>query len=516
MPEARRTSAGPSREQTSARVSSSTEPLWLRDTRIPSFPMLQGAVESEVVVVGAGITGLTTALFLQRQGQHVIVLEAESLGGGTSGATSAHVTYVTDLRYARMIDRLGTDGARIFVREALRAFETMQELAAGGCDWQSVPGVLYTENEEDVASLQKEETAAAKLGVPAAFGSDAGLPFPVRAALVFPDQARFDPVAYLKLLAQQFAAAGGRVFSESRVRSWDETDSRVRFHTDHGLASAPRAVLATHSPAGFNLVQIELGPYRSYVLAVTGGDSVPDALFWDMEDPYHYWRRARFQGRDVVLVGGEDEKVGQEEDPAQNYRRLEDYARGHIDVKDVVARWSAQYYEPADGLPYVGRSPLSKKVFIATGYSGVGLVQGTLAARILSDRILGRPAEIDELLEATRLRPAAAAKNVVAENVDVAVQLVKDWLPGADTSLEGLGKNQGRVIKKDGRPLAVFRDANGALHARSAVCTHLGCVVHWNGTERSWDCPCHGGRYSPDGEILDGPPLSPLRPEPLE
>jgi nitrite reductase/ring-hydroxylating ferredoxin subunit len=302
------------------------------------------------------------------------------------------------------------------------------------------------------------------------------------------------------------------------VRSWDESEGVVLLRTDRGAARAGRVVLATHSPAGFNLVQVELGPYRSYVIAVRTPANLPDGLFWDTDEPYHYWRRASVHERDVVLVGGEDEKVGHDEgtETEERYRRLEEYARQRIRVDEVVARWSAQYYEPADGLPYVGRSPLSKKVYIATGFSGVGLVQGTLAARILSDRIQGRPAEIGDLLDATRIRPLAAAGKVLSENLDVAAHAVKDRLVGVATSLEGLGRNDGRVIKKDGKTLAVFRDSAGTLRAVSAVCTHLGCIVHWNATEQSWDCPCHGGRFSAGGEVMDGPPTAPLAPERLE
>ena len=221
-------------------------------------------------------------------------------------------------------------------------------------------------------------------------------------------------------------------------------------------------------------------------------------------------------GELLVLVGGEDEKVGQEKDPGDNYRRLEEYARRHFKVQEVVARWSAQFYEPADGLPYVGRSARSERVFIATGYSGVGLVQGTLAAMVVRNLLDGRVSEVDELLAPTRIPPLAAAPKFVAENVNVAARFVKDRLAGWEGSLSGMGRRDGRLVEKDGRKLAVYRDEDGAFHALSPTCTHMGCIVHWNATEQSWDCPCHGGRFSPRGEVLGGPPLAPLKARALD
>jgi glycine/D-amino acid oxidase-like deaminating enzyme/nitrite reductase/ring-hydroxylating ferredoxin subunit len=488
--------------------------IWHDTVHKTGHPALDGAVSTDVCVVGAGISGLTTALLQQRDGRRVVVLEAETVGAGATGGTSAHVTHVPDLRYAKMTDQIGIEAARVFAAEARAAFRTMHEFARRSpvdCDWSGVPAYLYAESVEDADQLEQEAEAARELGVGAILTESLPLLFPVRAAILFPGQARFHPLNYLEGLARQFTAAGGRLFEHTRVGDWSEKGERVRIESDGGVVDAGAAVLATHVPLGLNVLQAQVAPYQSYVVALRVREQVPDALYWDMAVPYHYLRRCLgWDDQELLLVGGEDRKSGHEQDPAMCYERLEAFARTRFSVREVVERWAAQYYEPADGLPYVGRSALSERVYVATGYSGTGLVLGTLAARVLHDALHGHETEIARLVAATRIQPFAAARKVVSENLDVAVRLVGDRLAGWSGSLEGLANGEGRLVECDGHRLAVYRDESGAFHARSPVCTHMGCIVQWNRVERTWDCPCHGGRYAPNGDVIGGPPLSAL------
>jgi glycine/D-amino acid oxidase-like deaminating enzyme/nitrite reductase/ring-hydroxylating ferredoxin subunit len=487
--------------------------VWQNTAPRTSFPTLEAPFATDVVVVGAGMTGLTTALLLRREGRAVAVLEAEQVGAGTSGVTSAHVTCIPDLRLAKLQDRLGAPGACTYMKDARAALALMQDLArdtAGPCDWATVPAYLLAESPASQTALRREADAAASLGLPAVLTDRTPLPFPVAGAVLYPNQARFHPMKYLHGLARSVRDAGGPVFEHTRVRAWKEDASVVTLDTDRGAVAARCVVFATHTPVGFNLVHTELAPYRSYVLALRLREEVPDALFWDTAEPYHYMRRLERSGEDLLILGGEDRKAGPEDDALDRHLALEDYARARFTVDCVTHRWAGQYYEPADGLPYVGRSPMAEEVFIATGYSGNGLVQGTLAARALVDRLQGRESAVGDLLAATRLAPLAAATSVAATNLRAAARFLGDRLGRWEKSLSGLGLGEGRLVEVDGQKLAVYRDLKGALHSRSPVCTHLGCIVGWNAVERSWDCPCHGGRFSPLGQVIGGPPLEDL------
>jgi glycine/D-amino acid oxidase-like deaminating enzyme/nitrite reductase/ring-hydroxylating ferredoxin subunit len=471
-----------------------------------------------VVVVGAGITGLTAGWLLQGQGRAVAVVEAQAVGAGTTGATSAHVTSVLDISYQDLRSQLGADRARLVVAGCARSLELVRRLAQReiGSPFATWPGYRYTEAEDGRAELEDELAAGRELGVAVALAGSAPLPFPVKAALVFPEQGAFDPMAYLAGLAELFVKAGGRLYVGARVRAIEETEDDVVLETTSGRLRAPQAVLATHTPIGINLVHAELVPYRSYLIAFRARAPLPEALYWDTATPYHYLRPVRFEGESLVLLGGCDHKAGHEAAPLDRYRQLEQFARERFGEIDVARRWSAQLYEPLDGLPYVGRSPLAERVFVATGYSGTGLVLGTLSAQILSDLVLGLPeSELASLLRAARVPTPRAAGRAAAAGVDVALHLVKDRLSAREATLAAIAPGQGATVTVDGETLAVSRGADGTLRAVSAACTHMGCIVHWNEAERTWDCPCHGGRYDPDGRVFSGPPLDDLKPRPL-
>jgi glycine/D-amino acid oxidase-like deaminating enzyme/nitrite reductase/ring-hydroxylating ferredoxin subunit len=491
--------------------------LWIKTHEgAVSYPPLTGDLEADVAVVGAGITGLTAALQLKRAGKRVAVIEASTLGSGTSGYTTAHWTTLLDFDWQELISKFGKDGARL-ARESVEAAiawaeQRVSELGVD-CGFRRLPGFLYTERDEDVSYLEKELEAAQSVGLDVQLVRDVPLPFTALAAIRVENQAELQPLPYLAALAAAVNGDGSFVFEHSHVE--DLTDGKpCVLRTPQGVVRAGAVVLATHTPLGRSVLHTLVAPYRSYVIVLRV--TLPAAtagLFWDTLDPYHYVRSFSRGDEHYVVLGGADHKTGENpEDPQAPFRELESYARERFHtIESVAYRWSAQYYNPSDGLPYIGKGLLGPHTYMATGYSGDGMVFGTVAGLTLADEVLGRANPWARLYSATRFKPLAAAKHFVSENLNVAKHYIKDWVGKSDAAgIESVPAGEGCVVSLPEGKTAVYKDMSGHVTAVSAVCTHLGCVVHWNPAERSWDCACHGSRFSPGGEVLGGPALSNL------
>ena len=488
------------------------ETLWWKTVEMPEYPALDGDTRVDVVVVGAGITGLTAARLLVKEGKRVMVLEQGRVGSGTTGGTTAHVTQVPDLRFRDLRSKWGIDDLRMVVdssRAALERIAALVEEDAIDCDFVRIPAYLYSESSDEISKLEEEVEAAREAGMAVELVRSVPLPFPVAAAVRYEDQARFHPLKYLASLARTVQRNGGRVHERTRVLEVDAGEP-CRVRTERGTVTAGSVLFATHTPAGFSLLHTELEPLRSYVLtAKLRSGEPPEGLFFDTADPYHYTRR---QG-DLLLVGGKDHKTGEDHKPEESYRALEEYVRQHWDVGSIDFRWSAQFYDPPDGLPMIGRALTSGHVFVATGYSGVGMVFGTLGGMLLADFALERENPWAKVYSPARVKPLAAGPHVLKMNLEAGAAFVKDRFttPKIETVSE-IPPGEGRVVEIGGERAAVYRDESGAARAVSAVCTHAGCLVHWNAAEKSWDCPCHGSRFSTDGGVLEGPAVKGLAP----
>lgn len=384
-----------------------------------------------------------------------------------------------------------------------------------------MPGYLYTETPEDVALLQQEYTATQSLGLDTELTDDVPLPFPVQQALCFAQQAQFHPLKYLYGLARTIPGGGCHLFEQTRVLDIRD-DSSCRVRTTHGTITAAAVVLATHAPIhSFTFltdllltVQTKMIPYRSYVLGVRLAEAAPQGLFWDTEDPYHYIRSYQDEQGELLIVGGADHKTGHKTATENNYGQIEAYVYERFAVERIDYHWSAQSYEPADGLPYIGNTNLHPQIYLATGYSGNGMTFGTLAAMILADQIVGKPNQWRELYDANRLHLSAGGQQLVEASADMAARFIGDRLK-AGPRLREVPNNSGQVLSLGGEQFAIYRDEQGRLHSYSPVCTHAHCIVQWNSAERTWDCPCHGGRYDAHGFVLEGPPVYDLEPKPL-
>jgi len=498
-----------------------TNSVWSETPPAPRHRALAGTVSVDVAIVGGGITGITAARLLKRAGQRVAVLESRRLGKGESSKSTAHLTEALDVRWSRLISRFGEGGARLAALAQRAAIERIALFVAEdsiACDLRRLPGFLYAETPDDLDELRAEALAARRLGIRAELVGEVPLPFPVAGALRFEDQAQLHPRAYLLGLAEGLDGDGSYVFEETHVLDVDEGEP-CRVIAENGVVHAREVIVAAHVPVSNRLLlHAKLAAYRTYVVGVEMPFADPVGLFWDTGDPYHYARSQTIDGTSYLIVGGEDHKVGEADDTAEPFHRLEAYVRQRfgVAVAPTDFRWSGQIVVSADGLPYIGRNALSSRVFVATGYGGNGVTQATLAGVILADEVRGVPNPYAALFAATRWKPLASARAVLSENADFPKHLLTDRLPHRGASaLRSLPAGEGHVLTIGGERLAVYRNGNGELSALSPVCTHLGCLVHWNTTEKSWDCPCHGSRFDPHGRILNGPAVEPLQARPM-
>lgn len=467
----------------------------------------------DVLIVGGGITGMTAALLLQQAGKQVVLAEANTIGFGTTGGTSAHINTFADTTYMEAESAFGKDGAQLFADAIADGLALIKRLAGKfdiPCDYAEKPGYLYAENEDEVEQLDKIYEAARAVGVKVAYRDTVPTPVPFQKALLWEGQAQFHPLKYLQGLQSAFLAAGGTLLENMRI---DKIESKDGIHAAAGI-QAKAVIYATHMPPHINLFNFECAPYRSYVMAVKleSGD-YPDALIYDSQEPYHYVRSHIVDGEQLLLAGGLDHKTGHD-DPEKAFVELEKYIRKYYRVGSVKYKWSSQYYVPADGLPYIGKMPLAADgIYCATGYNGNGMMLGSVAGKILRELVMRHPNRYEHLFSPSRIKPVDSFSELVKENADVAYHFVKDRFSVHETdSLKRIEPGRGKVVEIDGKKIAAYRDEQGEIHALSAVCTHAACIVAWNSQEKSWDCPCHGARFAIDGTVLTGPATVNLTP----
>lgn len=482
--------------------------IWTETAQTPQGRPLAQNERADVCVVGAGIAGLTTAYLLAKAGLAVVVLDAkDEVASGESAYTTAHLACVLDDRF-REVERVRGEGVlRAAVAshaEAIRFIERTAQDEGIECGFRRVPGYLFLSPGDPEKLLDDEADAARRIGLPCQRLPSAPLPKPTRPCLRFADQARFHPLRYLAGLCERLTALGGRVFTGARVeRVLGGSPCQVILGTGAAV-TAGRVVVATNTPIN-DVVSLHTkqAAYTTYALSVhSGSAAVEDALYWDTEDPYHY---VRLEG-DALVVGGADHKTGQNPRAEESWGRLERWARERVlGLGEVRHKWSGQVFETLDGLAYLGRDPGGQEnVYIATGDSGMGLTHGTIGGMLLADLIRGRRNAWEAIYDPSRT-PARSAGTFVSEGANVAAQYL-DWLtPGDVPSEADVPAGGGAVLRRGLKKVAAYRDEKGESSVRSAVCPHLGCVVHWNDGEKTWDCPCHGSRFGPKGEVTHGP-----------
>jgi glycine/D-amino acid oxidase-like deaminating enzyme/nitrite reductase/ring-hydroxylating ferredoxin subunit len=468
----------------------------------------------DTVIVGAGITGITTGLLLQKAGRKCIIVEAGNIGFGTTGGTTSHLNTFFDTTYPEIESDFDAEAAKQVANSGKRAFSTIKDFIDEyniDCDFEYKLGYLYSENEKQTKLLKEILESSRNAGVNAIEYEDNGVPVPYEMVICFPDQGQFHPLKYISRLAEEFTQLGGVLLEQTFVSETSLKNDLHEVNAGGTIIKGKNLVYATHVPPGISTFNFKCAPYRSYVLGVKlSNGAYPEGLSYDMQEPYHYFRTHEIEGEKYLIVGGEDHKTGHG-DPDEAFRTLEEYTRKYFHVASVDFRWSSQYYVPVDGLPYIGANGSEESVYVATGFNGNGIIFGTLSAVIISDQILGVENPWSDLYSPSRIKPIAGFSEYVKENADAAYHFIADRFSADELdSLSELMPDQGMVAEINGKKVAVYKDPSGKVSALSPVCTHTGCIVKFNGTEKSWDCPCHGGRFDIYGKVITGPPQKDL------
>ena len=492
-----------------------TVPFWFADVPIKRFPRLQNNLKVDALVIGAGVTGITSAYLLKKAGLTVALIERERVASIDTGHTTAHLTYVTDVELQKLTRNFGNDHAQAAWDAGSATIDEIERIVREEeirCEFTRVPAYLHLSvggsSQKEVTSLKKEADVAMKLGFDASYLKS--IPYFNLPGVRFANQAKFHPRKYLRSLVEKIPGSGSHVFENSAATEFDDKKRRVK--ASRHWISFDRIVMTTNNPlvglasvVGATLLQTKLSLYTSYALgARLRYDTLPEALFWDTREPYDYLRVDRYPGFDYIIYGGEDHKTGQKKETQRAYTRLLARLKKVLPKAQLEHRWSGQVISTPDGLPYIGEN--AERQFIATGYCGNGITFGTVAAVMARDWATKRKNPWTDLFAVDRKKIKGATWNYLKENKDYPFYMIRDRLAGPEAdSAKALKRGEGMIIGSRGKKRAVFRDHNGKLTKLSPVCTHLGCLVRWNPAESTWDCPCHGSRFKPTGEVIAGP-----------
>ncbi|WP_254766123.1 FAD-dependent oxidoreductase [Salinilacihabitans rarus] len=491
--------------------------LWLATTPTTDYEPLEDGLDVDVAVVGGGIAGLTAAIELTEAGRTVAVVESDRIVESTTGHTTAKLTSQHGLIYDDLRSTFGEEKARQYAAANEAAIDEVERRVAEqgiDCDFERTSAYTYAESEADVRTLRAEAGAARDLGLPASYVESTPLPFAVAGAVRFDEQAQFHPRKYLLAIAEAVHGDGSYVFEETRALDVDP-GSPCRVRTTRGELVADDVVVATHfpfyDPAGYFA---RMHPHRAYLLAVRLDGSPPEGMYYSTASPPATFRPHPVEGEDedLLLVGGQSHEPGLDGPPtSERYRRCEAFAREKFAVEEIEYRWSTMDYTPVDRVPFVGRiGPRSAGVYVATGFKGWGMTGGTAAGTILADLIVEGSHPHADVFDPLRLTPRASAKRFAGENAKVGGSFVGDRLRSLLASGALPDAGEATVARRGGRPMGLYRDEDGTVHAVSATCPHMACLVRWNDAERTWDCPCHGSRFTHDGDVLSGPALEGL------
>lgn len=498
-----------------------SQSYWIDSTENTDFPSLDllanlstDGLDVDTAIIGGGIAGLTAASILKEAGQKIAVVDMGNIVQGVTGHTTAKITSLHGLIYQQLINRFGIKDAKLYGEASQAALERIAGTVSKkkiDCDFIRTPAYTYTEFEDSIQEIEEEAQAAQEAGLPASFTRETPLPFSIKGAVKFENQAQFHPRKYLLALALELAGDGSYILENTRAMTVKE-GKRCEVFTDKGKITADNVFIATHFPfydKGFFYAR--LYPYFAYAVGLVVDAEAPQGMFFSYDQGERSVRNQPYGDGNLLIFSGGHHKTGQGGDTLQYYRDLLQYANDRFNVKSVDYYWSTQDYDSADLIPFIGRSPTNEKVYVATGFGGWGMTNGALSGMIVSDQILGHDNKWSALFDPSRTNLSASGRALVMENVSVMRTYTRGRLsrPKPET-IDDLQKGEARVMNIENEKVAAYKDKADEVFLLSPICPHMRCVVNWNNAERTWDCPCHGSRFKFNGELMHGPSLADL------
>lgn len=498
--------------------SSAHEPYWIASAEKQEYPELREDISVDVAIIGGGIVGLTCAYLLKNKGLKVAVLEANKIARGTTGHTTAKITSQHGLIYNKLINKFGEEKARQYAEANEKAIRFIADLVKEkniDCDFCWRPAYVYTQSEDYIEKIEKEVKAASSLGIKAEYVENIPLPFDIKGAERFDNQAQFHPLKYLYALSKEIPGDGSSIFENTKVVDIQDEEKCTVVTRQGNKVSASSVIVASHFPCydGMGMYFARMYAEKSYILGVKIKDKFPEGMFITAEDPGRSLRSQKYDDGEIILVGGEHHKTGSEKYTNIHYENLGNFAKETFNLESILYRWSTQDCMTVDGVPYTGHlTSKTKNIYVATGFQKWGMTNSTASALIITDLITKGESPWAPIYNPSRFDIIASGAKLVSENLDVAEKLVGGKIaPVPDLEEVEINKGEAKVVKIDGERVGAYRDEQGELHVVDITCTHLGCELVWNEAEKTWDCPCHGSRFSFDGDNIEGPAFNPLK-----
>ncbi|SES78994.1 Glycine/D-amino acid oxidase [Oceanobacillus limi] len=493
------------------------ESYW-RDSvkQLPHFSQLQESIRTEVGIVGGGIAGITTAYLLSKQNVKVTLLDADELLNGTTGHTTAKITAQHGIIYDEFIQHFGLEKALQYYQATTEAKELIEkhidELGIN-CDYTKEDAYIYTNSDDYISQLETEKKAYDQLEIDSDLLDDIPLDVPLKSALVMKNQAQFHPLKYLTELVEEAKNNGVQFFENTTAIDVEYNKNPSIITKEGNRVTCEHVVVASHFPfydrQSFYFARMY--PERSYVLGAKMKQEFPGGMYINAESPTRSIRTTTLNGERLWLIGGENHKTGQGKSTIEHYNALKDFANNMFEVEEIPYRWSAQDLTTIDKLPYIGQATEGEEnVFVATGFRKWGMTNGTIAAKILTDKVVHGKSKYEDLYSPTRFQADPTLRKFTSINADVAKHMIKGKLEFGHRGIEELSAGDATVTRINGKRAGVYKDKDNKVYALDTTCTHMKCEVEWNSGDRTWDCPCHGSRFSYKGDVLEGPAKKPL------